>query len=725
MSEDSSLRRGGRKPGRFGSAAGTFVRRGLSIQSKLLIMLLGVSIGSTLVVGYIGYASGTDGLRQAEFDRMINLHEAKSDAIESLFTNIRSGLTLDSRGATGNQAAAEFSDAFAQLQNQPIDPAQKTAVDNYYDNSFIPRLNERSGSTSVSDVFVPQTSAETYLQNHYTVPPAGDFDAAALVDDAGDGSAWSAVNEKYNPYFREMARLNSYDDALILDTQGNIVYSVYKGVDLGSNVNTGPYKGSNLASAYTDALNSNVVDYVQITDFGRYQPSLGVPTAWGVSPIGQNGDVVGVLAVQLPIDAINSVMTGDEQWERDGLGDTGEAYIVGADRTMRSVSRLLIDDPDSYRERAISGGLAPDVAQRVVDVNGTVDLQTVDTPPVREAQQGKTGVMVAQSYLGRETLAAYGPLDISGQQWVIVASITSAEAFASVGDFTRNLVLSMAALLVVVALLSLLLAQVFARPVRRLVGAVRQVAGGDLGVEVAANTRDEFGDLSLAFNDMSRSLQVKQALIDEQQTENDRLLHTLMPESVARRYREGEETIAEDHQDVSVLFADLIGFDDFAAGLGTEKELALLNELVRQFDDTAQEKGIEKVRTLREGYLASCGLIVPRVDSARRTVDFALEMARIVERFNAQHGANLSLRAGIDTGTVTSGLVGRSSIAYDMWGDAVNIANRVQALAGKPGVFISQRVRGKLSEQLNMIEVGTIETKAGPQSVWQISQQRG
>ncbi|SKA82716.1 Adenylate cyclase, class 3 [Agreia bicolorata] len=725
MSGDSSLSRGARRPGRLGSSAGVFVRRGLSIQSKLLIMLLGVSIGSTLVVGYIGYTSGTDGLRQAEFDRMTNLREAKSDAVESLFSNIRSGLTLDSIGATGNQAAVEFSDAFAQLQSQPIDPAQTAAVDAYYDNTFIPLLNERSGSTSVSDVFVPQTSPETYLQNHYTVPSSGDFDAAALVDNAGDGSAWSAVNEKYNPYFREMAKLNQYEDALILDTKGNIVYSVYKGVDLGSNVNTGPYKGSNLASAYTAALNSNVVDFVQITDFERYQPSLAVPTAWGVSPIGQNGDVVGVLAVQLPIASINAVMTGDEQWKRDGLGDTGEAYIVGSDDTMRSVSRLLIDDPEQYRERAISGGLAPDVAQRAVDVKGTVALQTVDTAPVREAQQGKTGVMVAQSYLGRETLAAYGPLDIPGQQWVIVASITSAEAFAPVADFTRNLVLSIAVLLVLVSLLSLLLAQVFARPVRRLVGAVRQVAGGDLGVEVTTNTRDEFGDLALAFNDMSRSLQVKQALIDEQQAENDKILHTLMPESVARRYRDGDETIAEDHQDVSVLFADLVGFDDFAAGLGAEKELALLNDLVRQFDETAQEKGVEKVRTLREGYLASCGLIVPRVDSARRTVDFALEMIRIVERFNAQHEANLSLRVGIDTGTVTSGLVGRSSIAYDMWGDAVNIANRVQALAGKPGVFISQRVRGKLGELPNLTEVGTIETKAGQQSVWQISTQRG
>lgn len=722
MSGDSSVSGGDRRGGKLASTAGRFARRGLSIQSKLLIMLLGVSIGSTLVVGYIGYTSGTDSLRQAEFDRMTNLREAKADAIESLFSNIESGLNLDSAGATGNQAAVEFADAFAQLEAQPTDPAQSASVRAYYDESFIPMLNERTGSTSVADVFLPDGSAETYLQNYYTAPPAGDFDAAALVENAGDGSTWSAVNEKYNPYFRQMAQLYEYEDALILDTQGNIVYSVYKGVDLGSNVNTGPYKGTALADAYTDALNSNEVDYVQITDFERYQPSLGVPTAWGVSPIGQDGQVVGVLAVQLPINAINTVMTGDQQWTKDGLGETGESYIVGSDDTMRSVSRLLIDDPEQYRERAISGGLSPEVAQRAVDVQGTVQLQTVDTAPVREAQQGKTGVMVAQSYLARETLAAYGPLDIPGQQWVIVASITSAEAFAPVADFTRNLVLSIAALIVVVALLSLLLAQIFARPVRRLVGAVRQVAGGDLGVEVATNTRDEFGDLSTAFNDMSRSLQIKQALIDEQQAENDTLLLTLMPETVARRYRDGDETIAEDHQDVSVLFADLVGFDDFSAGLSTEQELGLLNDLMRQFDDAAAAKGIEKVRTLREGYLASCGLIVPRVDSGRRTVEFALEMTRILERFNAQHDASLSLRAGIDSGTVTSGLVGRSSIAYDMWGDAVNIANRVQALAGKPGVFISQRVREKIGDANSMTEVGTIETKAGPQTVWQITQ---
>lgn len=542
-------------------------RRGLGIQSKLLIMLLGVSIGSTLVVGYVGYASGRDSLRDAAFDQLTSVREAKTLAIQSLFTNIESGLVLDSSGATGNQAAVEFAAAFAELNTQPVNPEQQAAVDSYYADSFIPDLEARTGQQAAPDVFEPTSAAEVYLQNFYTAPPAGDYDAAALVDDAGDGSTWSAVDAKYNPYFRELATRYQYDDALILDTEGNVVYSVYKGVDLGTNILDGPYKGSNLSTAYTDALNSNTVAYATVTDFDRYQPSLGVPTAWGVSPIGDGGQVNGVLAVQLPITSINDVMTGQEGWSADGLGETGESYLVGPDRTMRSVSRLLIDDPETFEELTVEGGSSPDLAQRMVDVNGTVELQKVDTIPVDLALSGKTGTVIAQNYLGQETLNAYAPVDINGVQWVIVSSITTAEAFAPVDEFTRNLALAILAIIVIVSLLSLLLAQVFARPVRTLVGAVRQVAGGDLGVEVTSKTRDEFGDLSVAFNDMSRSLQVKQQLIDEQKAETDRLLLSMMPEKVARRYQEGEETIAENHQDVSVIYADVVGFDEFAASL--------------------------------------------------------------------------------------------------------------------------------------------------------------
>jgi class 3 adenylate cyclase len=193
-----------------------------------------------------------------------------------------------------------------------------------------------------------------------------------------------------------------------------------------------------------------------------------------------------------------------------------------------------------------------------------------------------------------------------------------------------------------------------------------------------------------------------------------------MPEAVARRYKQGDETIAEDHQDVTVLFADIAGFDEYSARLDSSVEIAALNELVRRFDEAADRFGVEHVRTTRqEGYLASCGLIVPRVDHARRVVELAIEMQHILDVFSAQHDTKLQLRAGIDTGTVTSGLVGRSSIVYDMWGDTVSLAHRVHA-SGSAGIFLTQRVVDKLPDASGLHESGTVDTQSGQQRVWSI-----
>jgi class 3 adenylate cyclase len=126
------------------------------------------------------------------------------------------------------------------------------------------------------------------------------------------------------------------------------------------------------------------------------------------------------------------------------------------------------------------------------------------------------------------------------------------------------------------------------------------------------------------------------------------------------------------------------------------------------------------VRTTRQGYLASCGLSVPRVDHARRAVEFAIEMQRIVDRFGAQKGAKLSVRAGLDTGTVTSGLVGRTHVVYDLWGDAVSLAFRLQGGANEAGIFLTQRVVDKLPDNLPFVDSGVVDTAAGFQRVWRI-----
>ncbi|MGN8551518.1 UNVERIFIED_CONTAM: HAMP domain-containing protein [Microbacterium sp. SLM126] len=694
-------------------------RGGLSIQSKLLIMLLSVSLISSVIVGVIGYINGRESLQAAAIDQLTTIRELRVHELEHTLESVQKGVTLDSRNLSAQTLSRELNAGWDDLQTRELSPEQLAELEAYYADTFNPELEARTGETYSSTAFIPESNAGKWAQYHYTAQFA-DFDEALATNTAADGTPYSAAAEQYGDYLTRLVSQVGYEDLLVLNLDGDVVYSAYKGVDLGINLLDGPYKDSSLAGAYREVVATNSVNAVETTDFERWIPSLNIPAMWVVSPIGNDSTVTGVLAAQIPLDTINNAMTGDQQWNEQGLGDSGEVYVVGQDHLMRSISRELVENPDEYAQKAISAGTPTAIADRVVAVNGTVLLQPIDTAPVVEALKGRTGSGISTSYLGDESIAAWTPVEVDGLNWVAVARITTAEAFAPVADFTRTLVLSLLGIVLAVSVLSLLLAQVFTRPIRKLVDAVRRIAGGDLAVQVPIDSRDEIGDLGSAFNDMASSLRIKQDLIDAQQTENRKLMLTLMPEAVAKRYKDGEETISEEHDNVSVVFAELVGFEEYAENLSGASETSQLNALMRGFDEAAQKAGVEKVRTLRGGYLASSGLIVPRVDNVRRAVDFAREMRLVVQRFNSQNGTELDIRAGVDTGTVTSGLVARTSLAYDLWGDAVSLAYRVRSVTGQPGIYVSQAVRDRMQDSVTFTPAGSVELRGTAQDVWRI-----
>lgn len=689
-----------------------------SIQSRLLLMLLATSVLSAAIVGFIGYQSGHESLRESVFDRLTEIREAQTRTLGIGVADLKDSLVIYSRGATATQALQDFTAGFDQLADATINPQQQQRLTDYYTGPFAQKEKEQTGNEIDVAALLPYGNAQRYLQALYTTPFTDD-QQSILFDDAGDRSAWSAANAKYNDFFREIVTRFKYEDALLIDTRGNIVYTANKGVELGSNILSGPYKGGNLTEAYVKAMQSNAVDYVAITDFGEYQPAPA-PTAWLVSPVGDAGRATGVLAMQFPISKINRLMTVDKQWEASGMGRTGETYIVGPDGLMRSDSRLFVEDREAFKRAVIEAGTPPEVAEDSLRQNGTTLVQPVDGPSADSALRGERGTVVTDDYLGQQSLQAYGPVEIEGLHWGVIAEIDTAEAFAPVSAFTRTLVLSTAAIIFVVSIAAMLLARFFVRPIRRLEAGARQISSGDYGVTVPVLSRDEFGDLTVAFNDMSRNLAIKEDLLNEQRSENDRIMLSLMPETAVARYRDGEETISQDHQDVSVIFADIVGLEELSAELSSEESLAIVNRLVRQFDAAADSLGVEHIRTLHNGYLASCGLNVPRLDNVRRTVDFAMEMQLIVNRFNGETGSALTLRAGIDTGTVTSGLVGRSTLAYDMWGATVDLANRVQTGSDQGGIYVTARVYDALGEEHRFVQTGEVVGADGAEPVWRL-----
>ncbi|OMC29161.1 adenylate/guanylate cyclase domain-containing protein [Mycobacterium colombiense] len=698
----------------------------ISIQSKVMLMLLVSSLASLGVIGAVEYVAARNALLPAASERMTQLREAQKRAIETLFSDLSDSLVVYSRGSTASDAVQAFTAGFDQLANAPVDPGQQRALVDFYNERLIKPLERDTGNKLALDAVLPSNNSQRYLQAHYTVAAHGSSNGSA-PNDAGDGSAWSAANARFNDYFREIATRFEYRDALLLDTRGNVVYTVRKSASLGTNVLTGPYRQSNLRGAYEKAMAANSVNFVWITDFQPYQPQLGQPIAWLVAPIGPPGKPAGVLALPLPIAKVNRIMTADKQWRAAGMGQTAETYLAGPDNLMRSDSRLFLEDAQRYRREALAAGARRETVDTAMRWGGTTLVQPVATPAVRAAQRGETGTVTDTGYLGRRELASYAPLSLpnSDLHWSIVATRETSEANARVASLTQTLILTTTAMVFVICVAALLVAQIFVRPIRRLQAGAREIAAGNYDVAIPVTSRDEIGELMAAFNDMSRNLQIKEDLLTEQRKENDRLLASLMPEPVARRYRDGEQTIAQEHQDVTVIFADIVGLDDISGKLSGRELVGIVDELIRELDSAAESLGIEPIRTLHNGYLASCGLNFPRLDSVHRTVEFAVEMQDIIARFNSKTGYHLALRAGINTGNVISGLVGRSSIVYDMWGAAVNLAHQTRSSTTQSGIYVTAKVYEVMHDIRRFTPAGTITVGGDEQQIWKLSEGQG
>ncbi|MBK7857556.1 MAG: response regulator [Archangiaceae bacterium] len=181
------------------------------------------------------------------------------------------------------------------------------------------------------------------------------------------------------------------------------------------------------------------------------------------------------------------------------------------------------------------------------------------------------------------------------------------------------------------------------------------------------------------------------------------LLLNVLPRSIAERLKAGEKTLADRFPEATVLFSDLVDFTTLSASMTPQEVVALLNELFSRFDQLADGLGVEKIKTLGDGYLAAAGLPDPRPDHARAVADLALEMQRELERLNERRGTRLQMRIGVHSGPVVAGIIGLHRFSYDLWGDTVNTAARLES-TGAPGrIHVSAEAQRAL-EQTHRLE---------------------
>lgn len=201
--------------------------------------------------------------------------------------------------------------------------------------------------------------------------------------------------------------------------------------------------------------------------------------------------------------------------------------------------------------------------------------------------------------------------------------------------------------------------------------------------------------------------------LTEEQKKSEHLLLNILPESVVHRLKEQPTTIAEAFAEVTVLFADIVGFTQLSTQVSPQELVALLNRIFSAFDELAEKHGLEKIKTIGDAYMVVGGLPIPRKDHAEAIVNMALDMQLAINQFNVETNFNCNIRIGINTGPVVAGVIGIKKFIYDLWGDTVNIASRMES-QGIPGnIQISQSTyeQVKNKHQYKLESRGLIEIK--------------
>ncbi len=199
--------------------------------------------------------------------------------------------------------------------------------------------------------------------------------------------------------------------------------------------------------------------------------------------------------------------------------------------------------------------------------------------------------------------------------------------------------------------------------------------------------------------------------IEVEREQSDRLLLNILPVAIADRLKAGESTIADSFTQVTVLFADLVGFTAMSAKISAARLVARLNAVFGAFDALSTHLGVEKVKTIGDSYMVVGGLPLPQPDHAERIAEMGLGMLAAIGEYNTEAEEPLSIRVGINTGPVVAGVIGSTKFAYDLWGDAVNIASRMES-TGVPGrVQVSESTHGLLEAKYEFEYRGLVEAK--------------
>ncbi len=441
------------------------------LSRKLPLVIVGLTAVSILLASFLLLQDARRELITEQENKLVALQSSRAYALKSYLSSIQSDLTLLANQAYLITAMREFKIGWDRLEEERED-AKKWGAADYLRRVYI---NQNEVSTDKHPLGNPHPAGEKL-----NYPFANDNTTYSL-----------RVHKRYHPWFKNFLLEREYYDIFLVEPDGDLVYSVFKELDFATNLRTGKYSNTDLGNAFKAAVDGATKDKQYFFDFKPYAPSANAPASFISQALFlPNGQIVGVLIFQMPIDRINAVMQLDA-----GLGETGETYIAGQNGLMRNDSRFRMsknngdaEDEDSYILRIKASDESIRKAYALKDKN--------DNSRHVHFTLGRDGV---KGEPAQNVLSAYGLFEFMGATWAIFAEMDKSEIMHPINKMYKVSIVQIIILLTLVSGVGLLVARSIVTPITNMSAAMEDLAKGDFEVEVPGTQRsDEIGDMAAA-----------------------------------------------------------------------------------------------------------------------------------------------------------------------------------------------------------------------------------
>jgi len=402
-----------------------------SLRTKMTLSFVLVLTLAVALIGITSYIAGKKLLKECMFSKLSSICTIKDGQIEQYLGMLQDQCLSMSESTMTVQAMEALRTGFNALHvSQPELATYKQTLQKFYTEEFLPRLNKTAQTPRTLNDYFPIDEQTVIAQTWYIAENPQPVQKKVEYLHAPNESPYNTAHELYHPIFRRYAQRVGIADLYLVDiATGHVIYSLAKEIDFGTNLLSGPLKETGLGRSFLELQKTNDVDFIKIIDFQFYDPSYGTPVGFISTPIFSQGTKIGGLIFKFPIDSINDIMTYNKRWHDVGLGKTGESFLIGPDKTMRTIARQYIEDPTTYikllREHEYDGATLDKI--QVYDT--TVLLKKTDLEIIGDVLSGKKATVITTDTMGVEVIYSYAPVQMGDIHWYILVKMSTREAF--------------------------------------------------------------------------------------------------------------------------------------------------------------------------------------------------------------------------------------------------------------------------------------------------------